>query len=89
LELNLFAEMRQLAAADKTTTPVEILRMATVNGAKALGMAGQIGELSENAFADLITLPFDGKIADIYETVVHHASTVAASMIDGQWAIAP
>ena len=89
LELNLFEEMRQLAAADKTVSPVEIVRMATVNGAKALGMAGQIGELSENAFADLIAIPFAGKRADIYDAVVHHASTVSASMVDGQWAIVP
>jgi cytosine/adenosine deaminase-related metal-dependent hydrolase len=89
LELNLFEEMRQLAAADKTISPVEILRMATINGAKALGMADQIGELSENALADLIAIPFAGKKEDIYDAVVHHASTVSASMIDGQWAIAP
>jgi cytosine/adenosine deaminase-related metal-dependent hydrolase len=89
LELNLFEEMRRLAAADKTVSPVEILRMATINGAKALGMAGQIGELSENAFADLIAIPFAGKNADIYDALLHHASTVSASMIDGQWAIAP
>jgi cytosine/adenosine deaminase-related metal-dependent hydrolase len=89
LELNLFEEMRQLAAADKTISPVEILRMATINGAKALGMAGQIGELSENALADLIAIPFAGKKEDIYNAVLHHASTVSASMIDGQWAIAP
>jgi cytosine/adenosine deaminase-related metal-dependent hydrolase len=89
LELNLFDEMRRLAAADKTVSPVEILRMATVNGAKALGMAGQIGELLENACADLIAIPFAGKNADIYDAVLHHASTVSASMIDGKWAIAP
>jgi len=88
-DLNLIEEMRRLAAADKTISPVEILRMATVNGAKSLGMAGQIGELSENTCADLIAIPFAGKEADIYDAVVHHASTVSASMIDGQWAIAP
>ena len=88
LELNLFEEMRQFAAADQTVPPFEILRMATVNGAKALGRAGQIGELSENALADLIAIPFAGKNADIYDAVLHHASTVSASMIDGKWAIA-
>jgi cytosine/adenosine deaminase-related metal-dependent hydrolase len=88
-ELNLFAEMRALAAADKNISPEEILQMATVNGARALGLAGKIGELSESAFADLIAIPFNGKIADIYDAVLHYASTVAASMIDGQWAIAP
>ena len=89
LELNLFEEMRRLATADNSVSPAEILSMATINGAKALGMAGQIGELSENACADLIAIPFTGKNADIYEAVVHHASTVSASMIDGHWAIAP
>jgi cytosine/adenosine deaminase-related metal-dependent hydrolase len=89
LELNMFGEMRRLAAADKTVSPSEIVRMATVHGAKALGMAGQIGELSVNAFADLIAIPFAGKKADIFDAVLHHASTVSASMIDGQWAIAP
>jgi cytosine/adenosine deaminase-related metal-dependent hydrolase len=88
-DLNLFEEMRALAAADKTVSPVEILHMTTVNGAKALGMAGQIGELSENTLADLIAIPFAGKKTDIYDAVLHHAGHVSASMIGGQWAIAP
>ena len=61
IELDLFPEMRALAKKDKTLSPEEILRMATVNGAKALGLAGQIGELSENAFADLIAIPAGNK----------------------------
>ena len=80
--------MQAFAALNKGITPEGILKMATIAGAKALGMAGQIGELSENALADLIAIPFAGKKADIFEAVVHHASTVSASMIDGQWAIA-
>jgi cytosine/adenosine deaminase-related metal-dependent hydrolase len=63
--------------------------MATLNGARALGMDGQIGELSEGSFADLVALPFAGKIADIYDGVLHHQGDVAASMINGRWAIAP
>lgn len=88
-ELDLFAEMRAFAARDGAVPPEDILRMATIAGAKALGLAGHIGELSENALADLIAIPFDGKKADIYDAVVHHPSTVSASMIDGKWAIAP
>ena len=88
-KLNLFAEMRALADSEKIILPRQVLQMATINGARALGMAGQAGELSENAFADLIAIPFAGKSEDIYEAVLHHASTVSASMIDGQWAIAP
>lgn len=87
--LNLFAEMQAFAARNKSIPPEDILKMATIAGAKALGMAGQIGELSESAFADLIAIPFAGKVADIFGAVMHHPSTVSASMIDGNWAIAP
>jgi imidazolonepropionase-like amidohydrolase len=31
-----------------------LLRMATVNGAKALGLAGQVGELTVGAWADVV-----------------------------------
>lgn len=89
IELNMFEEMRLLATNDETISPMEILRMATVNGARALGMAGQVGELSEDAFADLIAVPFDGKIADAHEAVLAHTDAVNASMIDGRWAIPP
>jgi cytosine/adenosine deaminase-related metal-dependent hydrolase len=69
--------------------PETIVRMATVNGARALGLHGKIGELSENAWADLIAVPFGGKESDTYEAVVRHASDVVASMIDGRWALSP
>jgi cytosine/adenosine deaminase-related metal-dependent hydrolase len=88
-ELNMFEEMRLLAASDRKISAEEILRMATVNGAHALGLAAQVGELSKNASADLIAIPFDGKIADAYETVLAHTDNVSASMIDGRWAIPP
>jgi cytosine/adenosine deaminase-related metal-dependent hydrolase len=86
-ELSLFEEMRALAASDKTASPEEILRMATTNGAQALGMSGKIGELSPDALADLIAIPFPGKKKDVYETVLDHAGPVHASMIDGRWTI--
>ncbi len=89
LSLNLFEEMRALTRTNPGLPASAIIRMATVNGANALGQSGQIGELAKNARADLIAVPLAGKTRDIYEAVVHHASTVAASMIDGQWAIAP
>jgi cytosine/adenosine deaminase-related metal-dependent hydrolase len=88
-ELNMFDEMRQLAIADKSVSALEIIRMATVNGARALGLAGKIGELSKNAFADLIALPFAGKISDIHEAIIQHSGNASASMIGGRWAIPP
>jgi aminodeoxyfutalosine deaminase len=89
VELNLFEEMRALAMSEPLLSAGKIVQMATLNGARALGLGGQIGELAEGSFADLIALPFAGKVADIYDAVLHHAEDVAASMIDGQWVTAP
>jgi cytosine/adenosine deaminase-related metal-dependent hydrolase len=88
-ELNLFDEMREIAARQPSLAPEKILRMATVNGARALGMSGQAGELRPDAFADLIGIPYDGKPADACEHAVQHRGDVAASMINGEWAFAP
>ena len=88
-ELNMFEEMRVFAAAHPGLSPKKILPMATVNGAKALGLAGRIGELSRNAFADLVAIPFAGKSSDAVQAAVNFSGHVRASMIDGQWAIAP
>ena len=88
-ELNMFAEMQALAEADKSVAPEEILQMATINSARALGLAGKIGELSKNSFADLIALPFAGKVSRAHEAVLAHSGNVSASMIEGRWAIPP
>jgi cytosine/adenosine deaminase-related metal-dependent hydrolase len=88
-ELNMFAEMRALADNDKSISPQEILQMATVHGARALGLIGKIGGLSKGAFADLITIPFSGKKIRAHEAVLEHSGTVTASMIEGRWAIPP
>jgi aminodeoxyfutalosine deaminase len=85
-ELSLFEEMRELAANDPGLSPMDILRLATVNGARALGRAGQIGELTKNALADLIVIPARAKTGDAAEAVLNHAGDVSAAMIDGKWA---
>ena len=86
-ELDMFAEMRALAGSDKTISPSEILKLATINGARALGLAGKAGELSRGAFADLIAVPFTGKISRVHEALLEHSGNVAASMIQGRWVI--
>jgi cytosine/adenosine deaminase-related metal-dependent hydrolase len=87
VELNMFSEMQALAGKGNNISPTEILRMATVNGAKALGMAGQIGELSANAFADLIAIPFNGKISGAAEAIVQNSGKISAGIIGGEWTI--
>jgi aminodeoxyfutalosine deaminase len=89
VELNMFEEMRELALTSPNLSPKAILEMATINGAKALGMRGQVGELARGAFADLITLPHTGGKSDLHDIVLSHAGNVASSMINGRWAVAP
>jgi len=89
VELSLFAEMQTFAADHPETPPEKILRMATINGARALGLAEQCGELSESALADVIAIPFAGALRDANEAVVNHDGNIIASMIDGEWAISP
>src|SRR5699024_8586889 len=45
--------------ADKNIEAYEILKMATVNGAKALGMENELGTVEEGKLADLILIDFD------------------------------
>jgi aminodeoxyfutalosine deaminase len=89
VELNMFEEMQAFATKNPRVSPEKILRLATVNGARALGMEGQAGEISEKALADLIAIPFPGKFEDASEAALHHKGDVVASMIDGEWAVEP
>jgi cytosine/adenosine deaminase-related metal-dependent hydrolase len=85
VELSMFEEMREFATRQKMVTPKFILQAATLNGARALGLSGQVGELSAGAFADLVTLPFEGKPAEALDSVIHHQGPVSATMIGGRW----
>jgi cytosine/adenosine deaminase-related metal-dependent hydrolase len=85
IELNMFEEMRAMRKEFGELPPNDILRMATSNGARALGLGGNIGQLCERAVADLIVLPFEGAPKHVFESVLEHRGDVAASMIDGRW----
>lgn len=89
VELNLFDEMRAFAAKNRHVSAKKILQMATINGARALGLAGQIGEISAGALADLVAIPFRGRIESVHHSVINHRGEVKASMIGGSWAVAP
>ena len=89
VELNMFDEMREFGVKNPSVAAKYILEMATINAARALGLAGKIGELRAAAFADVIAIPHSGKKSEAFDAVVHHRGNVSASMIHGEWAIAP
>lgn len=88
-ELSLFDEMRQHAGSFPSLNAVTILHRTTLNAAAALGMVGEIGEICEGAFADLITIPFTGNVNGAVEAVVWHEGVVQSVMVDGQWEVPP
>ena len=55
------------------------------NGARALGHAGKLGELSPGSRADLVVLPVSRLGRDPYATALSHTGPVGAVMINGRW----
>lgn len=68
----------------------EILKFATINGAKALSKEDLIGSITENKLADLIILDLSGvtlqPINDIFSNIVYNAkgSNVITTIVNGK-----
>jgi cytosine/adenosine deaminase-related metal-dependent hydrolase len=95
--MDLFEEMRFAALAQRALrrdwramTAREAVEMATVGGARALGLEGEIGSLEPGRQADLIAVRADGLHAlpcyDPYSALVYAGSArdVAMTMIAGE-----
>jgi 5-methylthioadenosine/S-adenosylhomocysteine deaminase len=95
--LDMLAEMKsaallgKVAALDPSVLSArEIVRMATIEGAKALGLEGEIGSLEAGKKADIITLdpsrPHLTPVYDYYSHLVYCANgcDVCDSIIDGK-----
>lgn len=67
------------------------LRMATINGAKALGLDHLVGSLEPGKRADLIVIHADASnmipVYDEYSAIVYAANSknIRSSMVDGKW----
>ena len=94
--LDMLTEMRTAALLQKITKGTEavpahrVLRMATLDGARALGLAGEIGSLEIGKRADLSIIalerPHLTPRPDVVSTIVYaaEASDVRTVMIDGR-----
>lgn len=92
LVLDLFEEMRLFRAVHPGESAHETLTRVTRIPARALGRAGDLGELAAGATADLVAVPVDGVVAsveEVEEVVLAHTGAVAACMIAGEWALTP
>jgi len=80
--LSLFAEMRAFQKNFPRVSPEEILRMATVNSARALRYENALGQIRPGFGADLIAVPCSGS-TDIFEQIIACDAPVSWSMVNG------
>lgn len=81
--LSLFAEMRELLHKQPGLSPREVVEMATVNGAAAVGERNGLGCLRAGAAADLIALPIK-TAAGVFQDIVAFEDAVSWMMVDGK-----
>jgi cytosine/adenosine deaminase-related metal-dependent hydrolase len=86
-ELSLFDELHAHREVFPDLELETLLQCVTVTPARALGMAGQVGELRADAFADLIALPFTGSADCAIEAAVNHTGSAQTVMLDGRWEV--
>jgi len=95
--LDAFHEMRLAATlhlpryGPRAVSAAEVLAMATVRGAQALGLSGEIGSLEEGKKADIAVVDLSGPHcqplgADLHGTIVYcaRASDVTDVLVDGR-----
>jgi cytosine/adenosine deaminase-related metal-dependent hydrolase len=82
--LNLFSEMRTAKKSYPALEPKDLLEMVTVRPARALKMQHVLGQISTGYLADLIAVPFEGTVNDVYEAVIENRSPIEWMMINGK-----
>jgi cytosine/adenosine deaminase-related metal-dependent hydrolase len=80
--LSLFDEMRIMADREPWLHPVDLLAMATLNGARALNV--NAGKIAAGTLADLIAVPHDPSMRDVHAGVLANRAPIEWMMIDGQ-----
>ena len=96
-DLNMLGEMRTAALLQKgvqedpkSLTTMEVLEMATVNGARAYGLDGWLGALEAGKKADIVLVDFDKPhltpCHDVYANLIYSANKldVDTVIIDGR-----
>jgi aminodeoxyfutalosine deaminase len=82
--LSLFAEMRELLSNEPWLPPREVLTMATVNGARAVGQSASLGSIRPGFLADLIAIPSAGAGTDAFDTIIAFNENVPWIMVNGE-----
>lgn len=82
--LSMLAEMQRFAHHHPDVAPREILAMATINGAIALGIGQEAGSLDAGVRADMIGIPFQGSIRDAEAAIFAEGAKLEVGYIGGR-----
>ena len=82
-DLSLFGELRAFQKKFPNVSPEEVLKMVTVNGARALRQETVLGKIRSGFLADLVAAPCAGSTSAL-EEIVAFDRPVSWSMVSGQ-----
>ena len=75
-DLDMFAEMCALQHEHPDLSAAAILRMATLNGARALGLGDRLGSIEVGKLAELIVVPCSGETENPLDVLCAHPDKV-------------
>lgn len=81
--LSLFGEMRAFQTEFPSVSPEEILRMATINPARALRQENAVGKIGPGFMADLIAIPCSAS-TEVFEQIIAFDAPVKFVMVNGE-----
>jgi cytosine/adenosine deaminase-related metal-dependent hydrolase len=81
---SLLAEMRALLRTHRGLSSREVVEMATVTAADAIGQSNLLGCIRPGAYADLIALPDIRQATDVFESIVRFEESVPWTMVNGE-----
>jgi cytosine/adenosine deaminase-related metal-dependent hydrolase len=83
-DLSLLAEMRFVRDMHPDVAPSKIVELATLGGARALGLADQIGTLEPGKRADIVAVRMPGGANDPIEQILSDNCPVAKTWLAGE-----
>jgi cytosine/adenosine deaminase-related metal-dependent hydrolase len=83
-DLDLFAEMQAVKLEQPSLSPAAILRMATLNGATALGIGDRLGAIEPGKLAKLVVVPLQSEETPPLEAVCSNPPVVFG-LADAPW----
>ena len=82
--LDMFAEMQEFSRRHPSVECEDILQMATTNGAKAMRLGNEIGQIRDGFKANMAMVPFSGTLSEVPEMILRHRGPVEMLMLAGR-----